>query len=191
MIIVDLPGKRGIEEGLALARLGYRPVPLYNGVNKPNKEIGSSIVDVRDIEAALFAGAEVLRTLRIAPAAPPVFLLDSNRMTMFGKLPGWYDNRWCVFPQDMPSATFLLKRRIQEVIVRSDKIRDDLSHILFRYQEQKIKVSLCCGSEINVKTVSKPRWFKSLLYRFKVMLGLTRNPAGGFGGFVGHSGGGG
>lgn len=35
-IIVDLPGKEGVQEGLALARLGYRPVPLYNGVYGPN-----------------------------------------------------------------------------------------------------------------------------------------------------------
>ena len=192
MIIVDLPGKQSVEEGLALARFGYRPVPLYNGVNKPNKLSGHSIVDVAGIVTALFAGAEVLRALSIAPAAPPAFLLDSNRMTGgVIRSPGWYDNRWCVFPQDMPSAAFLAKRRIQEVIVRSYRIQDDLAHILYRYQEQKIKVSLCDGSEIKMKAVLKPRWFKSLLYRFKVILGLTRNPVGGFGGLVPHSSGGG
>ena len=31
MLIVDLPGKMGVLEGLGLAKLGYRPLPLYNG----------------------------------------------------------------------------------------------------------------------------------------------------------------
>jgi len=205
MIVVDLPGKQGVEEGLALARLGYRPVPLYNGVNnpaksritdkpvnpdkpdKPNNTHGTMIVDAGEIAAALFSGAEVLRTLPITHGAPPAFLLDSNRMPFSsGKNYGWYDNRWCVFPQDMPSAAFLTKNGINEVIVRSDMVRDDLAHILFRYQEQKIKISLCGGNETRVTNISKPTWFKNLSYRFKVIMGLTRNPTGGFGALIPH-----
>lgn len=30
-IIVDLEGNRSIEEGLGLAKIGYRPIPIYNG----------------------------------------------------------------------------------------------------------------------------------------------------------------
>jgi hypothetical protein len=105
-------------------------------------------------------------------------------MTGNPKQPGKYDNRWSVFPQDMPSAAFLSKRGIREVIVRSDRIQDDLAHILRRYQEQGIKISMCDGTEVREITVSKPSRFKSLFYRFGVILGLRRNAAGGFGGIV-------
>ena len=182
MVIVDLPGKSGIEEGLGLAALGYQPVPLYNGVANPDNT--PMLVDVREIVAALFSGANILRNLPILDSAPPTFLLDSNRMGALVKAPGYFDNRWCIFPQDMPSADFLLARRIQEVIVRSDRIRDDLAHILCRYQEKNIKISICESSEIYGIIVPKPSRFKSLFYRCAVILGLTRNSTGGFGGIV-------
>ena len=188
MIIVDLPGKQGVEEGLALAHIGYRPVPLYNGVVPPNVYHALSSFDIASV---MFVGANVLRDLPLAPSARPAFLLDSNRMLGGGKIPGQYDNRWCVFPQDMPSATFLSRRLIREIIVRSDRIQDDLEYILYRYQEQGIGISLCDGSGIKEITASKPSWIKSLFYRFSVTLGLTRNAAGGFGGIVPQSSGGG
>ena len=178
-IIVDLPNKLGVEEGLALACLGYRPVPLYNGVAGP-----SPIVDVQPIAAALFDGANVLRGLSIRDDAPPVFLLDADRMKGGVKQPGKYDNRWCVFPQDMPSVACLLERNIDRVIVRSLVTQTDLEHILRRYQDKGIKISLCDGKYIRSITVTKLHRFGSLLYRFKVVSGLTRNAAGGFGGKV-------
>jgi hypothetical protein len=180
MIIVDLPGKLGVEEGLSLAKSGYRPVPLYNGVVAPNH----SAISAFETAAALYAGADVLNGLSIVPAAPPAFLLDYERMSGVGKWPGSFDNRWSVFPQDMPSAAFLLKRLIKDVIVHSPGIQDDLAHILLRYQEQGISIFQCDGSEIKGITVSKPSWFKKLYYRFKVTAGLTRNAAGGFGGVI-------
>jgi hypothetical protein len=181
MIIVDLPGKQGIQEGLALAQSGYRPVPLYNGVIAPNK---NSSLSIFEIASALYAGANVLRSLSIVSTAPPAFLLDYDRMSGVGKVPGSFDNRWSIFPQDMPSAAFLSKRLIKKVIVRSSGIKDDLAHVLRRYQEQKISISLCDGSEIKATTVDKPSRFKSLFYRLMVIMGLTRNSAGGFGGVV-------
>lgn len=180
MIIVDLPGHRGVLEALALARLGYRPVPLYNGVSPQH----SGIVNVNDIVKALYKGADYLATYYILPDAPPVFMLDYNRMTGNGKEPGKFDNRWCVFPQDMPSAAFLLKQGINKVIVRSNTIQNDLSHILCRYKEAGIEICICRGEEVKEVPVVKPSRFKSLSYRFRVILGLTRNASGGFGGWI-------
>lgn len=181
MVIVDLPSYSGVVEGLALARLGFRPVPLYNGVNGPS----SSIIKVTDIVRALFEGAEELSTYSIRSDAPPVFLLDSNRMTTGGKRPGIYDNRWCVFPQDMPSASFLSQKGITKIIVRSDSIRNDLSHILLRYQEQGIDIYLSNEKEGEKKVnVVKPSRYKSLSYRCLTIFGLTRNSTGGFGAMV-------
>jgi hypothetical protein len=183
MLIIDLPGRNGVIESLALARLGFRPVPLYNGVDG---RASSMIVEVGEIATALFDGADILTTYDISPDAPPVFMLDSNRMNGRGKQPGTYDNRWCVFPQDMPSASFLPNAGIRRVIVCSDGIQNDLSHILLRYQKENIQICLCTGAgeEIREIDVVKPSGFKSLSYRFSVIMGLTRNGAGGFGGAI-------
>jgi hypothetical protein len=194
-LIVDLPEEKGIEESLALAGIGYRPVPLYNGVYE--KKASLMAVDVRTLVRALFAGAEALAAMNIRNDAPPVFMLDSRRMSGF-KTPGTYDNRWCVFPQDMPSASFLLKQKINNVIVRTDDevygstIQNDLSHILCRYQEAGIKIyHVDKNDEVKSVTVKKPSQFKSLFYRFKVISGLSRNAAGGFGSSIAEAGSGG
>jgi len=180
LIILDLPGRNGVDEALMLAEKGWRPVPLYNGVWGP-----AMIVDISGIEAALYAGAEKLEKIQISPDAPPAFMLDSSRMEAGGRLPGTYDNRWCVFPQDMPSAEYLKKKGIDRVIVRSKEIQEDLSHVLCRYQEQGIKIYLCdISNYLQLLTVKKPSGFKRAVYRFQVISRLKRNAAGGFGGRI-------
>ena len=190
-IIVDLPGKKSVLESLSLAKIGYRPVPLYNGVCMEN--YSNMTVDSRGISWALYAGTALLSELNLRSDSPPVFMLDSERMKGYNRNPGKYDNRWCVFPQDMPSASFLLKHKITKIIVRteperklfSNQILDDLTHILFRYREAGIKIQAAFGgNEINGITVPKPSQFKSLFYRFKTTLGLSRNAVGGFGAMV-------
>jgi hypothetical protein len=181
MIIVDLPGSKGVYEALALARLGYRPVPLYNGVGA---QYSKTIVNVNDIITALFVGADELTKHTLRTDAPPVFMLDSNRMAGGGKQPGAYDNRWCVFPQDMPSAAYLIKAGINRVIVRSETIQNDLAHILCRYQKESLSIYHSLGKETKLISGVKPSNFMSLAYRFKVIFGLTRNATGGFGGWV-------
>jgi len=190
-IIVDLPGEKSVMESLALARTGYRPVPLYNGVCMEN--YSNMTVDSRGISWALYAGAAILSGLNLRSDAPPVFMLDCERMKGYAKNPGKYDNRWCVFPQDMPSASFLIKHKISKIIVRTgiekkfyaNPIQDDLSHILYRYQEAGVKIQAAFGvNEINDISVSKPLQFKSLFYRFETMLGLSRNAVGGFGAMI-------
>lgn len=182
-MIIDLPGELGVLEGLGLARLGYRPVPLYNGVYGPNQ--ASMAVDVAPILHALCQGANQLAALSIHPSAPPVFLLDVNRLVGTYREPGKYDNRWCVFPQDMPSASFLQQQGIRQVYVRASRIQNDLTHILRRYQDQGIAIYHTgdSGDSQELKVV-RPSEFRGLMYRFKTLMGLTRNAAGGFGGMV-------
>lgn len=181
MVITDLPGRAGVEAGLALARLGYRPVPLYNGVFATYGG-ASMAVDVGGIVTALYKGADEMLSLIIGASAPPVFMLDYNRMSGIAKEPGKYDNRWCVFPQDMPSASFLLKKGITKAVVRAERIQEDLAHILRRYQEAGVKIFLCADRmELEEVTVPAPSRFKNLTYRFSVISGLVRNAAGGFG----------
>ena len=206
-VIVDLPGEKSVEESLALAYMGYRPVPLYNGICAQEAN-NNMIVDVNNLSQALYAGAEQLSSINIKNEAPPVFMLDSRRMKAWSKSPGMYDNRWCIFPQDMPSAAFLKKHNIDRVIVRTeltqtffakafyeDNIQQDLSHVLYRYQEAGIKIQISCAGnlvarngndEVKDITISKPPQYKSLFYRISVILGLSRNMAGGFGRQIGN-----
>lgn len=183
VLIADLPGAKGVLEGLLLAQKGYRPVPLYNGVYIPYRD--AMMVDVTDIVKALHQGAGLLSRLSIRSDAPPVFLLDSNRMRGEEREAGRYDNRWCIFPQDMPSADFLLKQGVQQIYVRTKLIQNDLSHILLRYQEKGIRIFHSTDNDtLKELTVVRPSLFRSCIYRFQTMFGLTRNAAGGFGGMV-------
>ncbi|MFS0723576.1 hypothetical protein [Paenibacillus sp. 1P07SE] len=183
MLILDLPDVRGVEEGLALARMGYRPVPLYNGVRSPKSN--AAVVPVEALVKALYNGAQLLGGLGLPATAPPAFLLDANRMKGKGKKPGQFDNRWCVLPQDMPSAAYLRKQGIERIILRGSAIENDLSHVLKRYQEQGIKTYHSRGGEApRETTIVKPPLYRTIGYRLKAMTGLTRHSAGGFGGKV-------
>ena len=180
-VIVDLPGKEGALEGLALARIGYRPIPLYNGVCGFSSV--RSAVPTFEIVDALGSFANELPRWNIRPDAPPAFLLDANRMREF-QMPGGYDNRWSVFPQDMPSAAALTDKGIHSVIVRTDTIRDDLAHILRLYETHGLAISIHDGTAQKRIAIPKPSPLKSLFYRFIVTLGLRRNAAGGFGSLI-------
>ncbi|MCL2797117.1 MAG: hypothetical protein FWD58_03575 [Firmicutes bacterium] len=201
-VILDFPSAFGITEAMELAGLGYRPVPLYNGVPaasgstvKVNAIFSgapavSSVVNTFEIEKALFWGAEELRKLNIKRDAPPVFMLDSNRTkesAVYHKnhYAGEYDNRWCVFPQDFPSAKFLSAQGIKRIVLRSDRVRDDLSYVLHNYQTVGIKTYILFASEtLSEQIIKKPSRFKRAFFRLLVTLKLKRNATGGFGGVI-------
>ena len=143
--IIDIDGVEAIKEGISLATLGYRPIPLFNGTS-PN--IGTdSTMDNEIIEPMLIWGAFELNQLELADDAPPVFLLDSNRMNRNKYKRGEFDNSWDIYPQDMPSAEYLIKNNIKDVIVRSDILRNDLCQILYKYQEKGIIIYFTNGYE--------------------------------------------
>lgn len=182
-IILDLPSADSVWLGLALALRGFRPVPLFNGASGP-----SEIVSSHRIISALHDSAKELAGLTIGPGAPPVFLLDSNR-SGGGALtsPGRFDNRWFVFPQDFPSANFLLSCGIRSVVlgqVNSVEPQRDLAHVLLRWQEAGIEI---LGCDLQRETppslirVKRPGNFQMLWYRALVIMGLRRNSVGGFG----------
>jgi hypothetical protein len=182
--ILDLPGDEGVRQGLALAKAGDRPVPLYNGVF--SSAGGDMAVDVTGIVRALFGGAETLRQAGLRPHAPPAFLLDADRMKGEPRPKGKYDNRWCVFPQDMPSAGFLREQGIREVCLRSSLRQNDLMHILLRYKQAGLRITRWIPGEAAAADLAlvRPSLFRSFIYRARVMAGLTRNAAGGFGGSI-------
>jgi hypothetical protein len=187
-VIIDMPGGEGVEEAIAFAKIGYRPVPLYNGVVPLYGEGSESISGGKsNLAGMIFQTANELASINIPPAAPPVFMLDTNRSCPAKTAHGSFDNRWSVFAQDMPSADFLRSRKIRNILMRTkgSSYEMDLEHVLYRYAEKKcFKFTQYDGISTKPLTIHKPSFYKSAFYRLKVMLGLRRNAAGGFGAIV-------
>jgi hypothetical protein len=184
--IVDLPGAESVRAGLELARRGYRPVPLFNTSVGP-----SPLIDAGAIASALMAGAEELREISMPPDAPPAFLLDSDRTRpAMTPVPGRYDNRWIVFPQDFPSSNYLQAAGIGEVLLIQREAAapaDDLAHVLLRWQQAGIQiVATDPGARGRTRslTISTPSRFRRAWYRVMAVAGFRRNDAGGFGAMI-------
>jgi len=185
-VIVDLPGEESVMMGLALAQKGYRPVPLYNSCSGP-----SAVVNVNSIKYLLSQEAMDLQQMKIAFDARPAFLLDANRMREgLNAAAGEFDNRWMVFPQDFPSANFLLSRHIRGILLIQPKVgqpRNDLAHVLLRWQEAGVRIFEMVPNSTNQPAeliVARPTYFKSIWYRVLALMGLRRNSTGGFGSIV-------
>ena len=202
--ILDLPGEQAIRYGLTMAGLGLRPVPVIDGSpgagefyfsREPQASTTPAwhpnvAVDMTELLRALCEGASVLPGISIAPNALPAFLLDSRRMSGQRVLSNEiYDNRWQVFPQDFPSAKFLLEhgvRRVMLVQEHKGQPQEDLAHVLLRWQEGGIAietVGISDGSSREEIRVTKPSWFRRIWYRALAVLKLRRSWSGGFGGF--------
>lgn len=139
-VIVDLPGDESVEVGLALAKLGYRPIPIYNGTIEQKN--ARATVDNQTIGAALIWGAEVLKQIEIEDEALPVFLLDKNRLNRLKLDASIFDNSWDVYPQDLPSADYFLKNGIKKIIVISDSLSKDLKEIFKKFKKKNIEICL-------------------------------------------------
>lgn len=144
-IIVDLPGNYSIKEGIGLAKLGFRPIPIYNGTNEQQGSM--AIVDNHTIEIGLIRGALELEKIKISNNAPPTFLLDSNRTHRYKMDISVFDNSWDIYDQDMPSAEYFLKNGINKIIVRGESIQRDLRKILYQFQKKGIKILFSNGYE--------------------------------------------
>ena len=200
-VVVDLPGGDAVRYGIALARIGFRPVAVFDGSPGPFSTVsheplenqqqrkGTTVVDMSDLVHSLCNGAGALRAIHLPVNAPPAFLLDSMRMT--GHRPAdeeLFDNRWKVFPQDFPSAKFLREHGIQRVLllqVRAGQPQEDLAHVMLRWQEGGLEI-FAAGQTDAIPTairVEKPSQFRASWYRGLEILGLRRSSVGGFGGW--------
>ena len=66
-IIVDLPGVESVKAGIALAQMGYRPIPVYNGTMQ--QQGARATVDNHIVQEGLIWGAGELAKLEIADDA--------------------------------------------------------------------------------------------------------------------------
>ncbi|MBQ3584414.1 MAG: hypothetical protein IJA27_06845 [Lachnospiraceae bacterium] len=139
-IIVDLPGGESVLEGLALAKSGYRPIPVYNGtIEQPGAR---ATVDNQSVGVALIWGATELRNIKIEDEALPAFLLDSNRMNRFKMEISLFDNSWDLYHQDLPTAEYFLKNGIRKIIIIGESVSKDLKKIFYGFQKKKIEIFL-------------------------------------------------
>jgi hypothetical protein len=187
-LVVDLRGARSVNVGIALTSIGFRPVPLFNAIPSP---VPWASVDVRPTITALTAGAEVLISLNLPTDAAPAFLLDYNRTKGPAVVePGYFDNRSISLPTDFPSGNFLRSRGIECVVVIQSMgftPEADLTHTLLRWKEAGLEIlakPMDHLADLNLASLRKPMWYRSLFYRFIATLGLRRNRFGGFGGML-------
>jgi hypothetical protein len=186
-LIIDLPAHEPLLLGIALAAKGYQPVPLYNTCTGPYPTL-----DLTDVVATLDAGHHVLQNIELPHDAPPAFLIDSRRRKGHRPpSPGAYDNRWLVLPQDFPSATFLHTHGIRQALLVQESAgqpQEDLAHVLLRWQEGGIKISVLPwrppGQAPVDTTITRPSHFRAAWYSFLALLHFRPNSAGGFGSVV-------
>ena len=149
-IIIDLPGIDSIKEGLAVAQMGFRPIPIYNGTEE---QLGAMpTVDNSSIKIGLLKGALELKKIKLDKDAPPAFLLDSNRTNRYKMNESVFDNSWDVYAQDMPSAEYFLNNGINKIIIIAKKLNKDLQKILYNYQNKKIEIYLASEYD-NIKKI--------------------------------------
>lgn len=87
--------------------------------------------------------------------------------------------------QDAPPADYMKSHGIDSIYVRTNEIQNDLAHILMRYQKKGMRIYQVSDNSVPKRlTVVRPSHYKSFLYRFRTLLGLTRNAAGDFGRMV-------
>lgn len=185
-LVLELAGVLSLETALALAAVGYRPVPILSATPSPYS--APPLVDVRSLQSLLVAGASLLRDLALPPDAPPAFVLDAGRLPQVSARPGQYDNRSLVFPQDFPSAAHLREGGIGRVLVvsTSTPVARDLSHVLVPWRDAGLSLESQrpergAAREAPVLQATEPG---SMIYRAFALLGLARSAAGGFGAVV-------
>ncbi len=144
-LIIDIPGIDSIKEGIALAKLGYRPIPIFNGTDPPIGTISTTNNQI--IKPLLIWGAFELKNIKLKNDAPPVFLLDQNRLNRYKINNGIFDNSWDIYDGDLPSPKYLLENGINKIIVRSNFQAKDLRKILYKWQKNNIKIFFTNGYE--------------------------------------------
>lgn len=148
-IFIDLPGAESIELGISLAKIGYRPIPLFNGTDEQKGAKANN--NNRLIENYLINGARILKNIKLEKDANPVFLLDSYRTNRYRLDESIFDNSWDLYGQDIPSVEYFRENGISKVIIVGNLVQKDLKKIFLRFQSKGIEIYLTDGYKIPQK----------------------------------------
>ncbi len=137
-IFVDLPGQESIELGISLAKIGYRPIPVFNGVDVQQGTLGTT--DTCLVESALINGGKKLKAIPLSLKANPAFLLDSARMNRYRAKASMFDNSWDLYGQDIPSIEYFKQNGIHKILVVGEEIHSDLKKIFLKFQKEGFEI---------------------------------------------------
>lgn len=152
-IFIDLPGKESIELSIALAFIGYRPIPLFNGTDEPINVQATN--NTYWIECCLINGGQKLKNIFLSNNANPAFLLDSLRTNRYRAKDSTYDNSWDLYKQDIPTVEYFINSGIKKIIVVGNTIQRDLKKIFYDFQLKKIEIYLTDGYALPKKIMLK------------------------------------
>ncbi|MCS6805099.1 MAG: hypothetical protein NZ823_08150 [Blastocatellia bacterium] len=138
--IVDMPGRQTLALGAGLAEHGQLVTQFDNfphplGVTPSHETLAAMLY---------YAGEIQEKQARVSATAPPVFLLDSNRLAPYSDADTQFDNRYLA---KLPSAEKLRERGIKNVIyimpdrTRSDEL-DDLNEDFVDYKNKGLNMMI-------------------------------------------------
>lgn len=142
-IFIDLPGKESIELSIALASIGYRPIPLFNGTDEQINAQATN--NTYWVECCLINGGQKLKNIFLSNNANPAFVLDSLRTNRYRAKDSIYDNSWDLYKQDIPTAEYFINSGIKKIIIVGNTIQRDLKKIFYDFQLKKIEIYLTDG----------------------------------------------
>ena len=145
-VIVDLPGADSVRVAISLAKEGFRPIPIFNGTLEPQG--ARATVDNHTVGDALYALAKQLMQIPIKEDAPPAFLADENRLLRYKMEEGLFDNSWDVYPQDLPSAQYLIENGINKVVILGNGVSKDIKKIVYGYQKKGLVIFWTDGYDV-------------------------------------------
>ncbi len=155
--IVDLPGRESVREGIALAKKGYRPIPIFNGTVE--QKDARATTDNESASLALMQYAGELTQIELSENARPAFLTDRNRLQRYRVHLGIFDNSWDVYHQDLPTAEYFLANDIHKIVIVGQTVARDLAKILYPFQKKGIEIFLTNGYEAPKKVVLRKPLF--------------------------------
>lgn len=158
-IFIDLSARESIELGIALSRIGYRPIPLFNGTDE--QENSYATTDTYLVESTLITASSILKNIHLKNDANPVFLLDNTRTNRYRAKESIFDNSWDLYKQDIPTAEYFKQNNISKIIIVADTIQKDLKKIFLEFQKNGLKFYLTDGY-LPIKEITLKKNFKEI-----------------------------
>ncbi len=144
-VIVDLPGPEAVAFAAGMAGF-YDPVFLFENWPHPRGVVKAHLT----LGAALYYQPLFAKRKKLTSDAPPVFVLDRNRLTPYTDENNQFDNR---FVAKLPSAASLKTLKLKRVLYITpydydDKELDDVNDDLVAYDAAGLDVRMLGASSL-------------------------------------------